>query len=362
MKKKITYIVISLIIIISFFAFLFFINNFKINRSKDDTQANLEQNYSGYHHIILDTDTAGDDALAIALLAKAPNISLDGITVLAGNVNIDQAANNALMTLEIIGKKDIPVYKGAKNSLDGVERECFSVFGNDGMGDEGLIQPTISANSKNAIDYIIETVKKYPNEIEIMVVGPATNIALAIKKDPSIVSKVKCIWSMGTTGFGTGNATPVAEFNVYKDAKAYEILLNSGIPMKIIGLDICETEGITFNKQQIESISKVNKQGEFLAKSWNKLFNFKKKQGKDKIDLCDGVAAAAMIWPNFVNEETQCAAICITDDSPAYGQVMFYKKDYTYDSMPNVKEFNKSVVSKINQNVYYDLVMDILKK
>ena len=117
------------------------------------------------------------------MAAKSPVIKIEGVTVVAGNVSLEQAAKNALMSLEISGA-NIPVYKGAEKSFAGVENETFSVYGEDGMGDADLIHPKNSASNKNAVDFILETVRENPDEIEIILLGPATNIALAIDKDP----------------------------------------------------------------------------------------------------------------------------------------------------------------------------------
>ena len=123
------------------------------------------------------------------------------------------------------------------------------------MGDADLIHPKTSANEKSAVDFILETVKENPDEIEIVLLGPATNVALAIDKDPVTMSRVKKFWSMGTAGFGQGNATPVAEFNVYKDAEAYKILLDSGVPTTILGLDMV-TPDTFFSEKVLMSMQK----------------------------------------------------------------------------------------------------------
>ena len=116
------------------------------------------------HKIIIDTDTAGDDAAALILAARSPDIEILGVTVLAGNVSLEQAAKNALAVLELIGC-DVPVYLGATAPLSGDEKECFSVYGEDGMGDAGLIHPKGAPREQNAVDFILDTVRANPGEI-----------------------------------------------------------------------------------------------------------------------------------------------------------------------------------------------------
>lgn len=147
--------------------------------------------------IIIDTDSGADDAVALIIAAKDKNVDLLGVTVSEGNVTLKQAVDNALMTLEIAGS-DAPVYAGADTTYTGKRREVFSVFGSDGMGDQDLIHPTRTAADGNAVDFIIDTVKANPDEVEIIAVGPATNLALAFDKDPETMKHVKRYWSMGT--------------------------------------------------------------------------------------------------------------------------------------------------------------------
>ena len=166
---------------------------------------------------IIDTDTASDDAAAIMIAAMSPQIDLLGVTIVAGNVGLAQAADNALMTLEVCGC-DAPVFLGARQPLFHDRHETISVHGKDGMGDCGIIHPQKSPETMRAVEFILSQVEKYPDEVELVVLGPATNIALAVLTDREIMSHVKHIWSMGTPGFGSGNATPVSEFNVFIDA------------------------------------------------------------------------------------------------------------------------------------------------
>ena len=139
--------------------------------------------------IIIDTDTAGDDAVALIIAAKTQNVEILGVTVSAGNVNLEQAVKNALMTLEM-ADCDAPVYAGASAVYTGKERETFSVYGKDGMGDKDLIHPKRTAEDKSAVDFILETVKANPDEVEIVALGPVTNLALAFDKDPETMKQV----------------------------------------------------------------------------------------------------------------------------------------------------------------------------
>ncbi len=303
-----------------------------------------------FHRIIIDTDTAGDDAAALIIAAKNPNIEILGVTVLAGNVSLEQGAKNALAVLELIGN-EAPVYLGASAPLSGEEKECFSVYGADGMGEADLIHPKGKPQEKNAIDFILETIRANPGEIEIVALGPATNLALAIQRDRETMLKVKRIWSMGTAGFGPGNATPVAEFNVYKDAPAYEIMLKLGVPVTVIGLDMNDEPTWTY-EDELQKMSQGNEVQRFMATCTRKLLEFKKGNGIPAVDLPDALAMACLVWPDFVEETTLCYGSCITEPGETYGMLIYYKSGFKYDSMPAVGEANISVVSKVKKHEF----------
>lgn len=302
------------------------------------------------HRIIIDTDTAGDDAAALILAAKAPNAQILGVTVAAGNVSLEQGMKNALATLELAGC-DAPVYPGATAPFSGGERETFSVYGTDGMGDADLIHPRGAPQEKNAVDFILETVAANPGEIEIVALGPVTNLAIAIRRDPETMKKVRRIWSMGTAGFGPGNATPVAEFNVYKDAEAYKIMLDLGVPVTVIGLDMDDAP-TWLDEPCLADMARGSGLQRFIAAATSKLLEFKKGNGIPAVDLPDAVAMGCVLWNDFVQETVRCRGSCITAPGECYGQVIFYRQGFTYDSMPEVGVCNVDVVSKAKKDTF----------
>lgn len=317
---------------------------------------------SEHHHIIIDTDTAGDDAMAIAMLVKAPNIRVEGVTVLAGNVDLEQGSRNALMTLEMAGKGDIPVYKGADISLDGIERPCFSVYGKDGMGDLDLIHPQGKVQTKTAVEFMLETIKKYPGEIEIVALGPVTNIAMAILEDHETMKKAKRIWTMGTAGFGPGNATPVAEFNVYKDPRAYKIVSSFKLPTTIIGLDVCTEPNALYSRADLDDLAKVSPLADFNVKAFSGLLKFQsEKHGIDAVPVCDPMAAATIIWKNFILQSVNCNTYVVDYYEAAMGMAIFYKEGFIYESMPSVINYNDTVVQKLDYNVFRSGIKELLK-
>jgi len=189
--------------------------------------------------IIIDTDPGQDDAVAILLALASPELDVLGITTVAGNVPQPLVTTNALKLRELVGRTDIPVFIGAHRPL---ERELFTaeyVHGPTGIDGTDLPDPVTTAESKHAVDFIIDSCLAAGIEgITLCPVGPLTNIASAIAREPMILPKIREIALMGGGFFEGGNTTPVAEFNIYVDPDAAAIVLNSGVPITVFPLDV----------------------------------------------------------------------------------------------------------------------------
>lgn len=274
--------------------------------------------------IIIDTDCGSDDAAALIMALKSNQVSIEAITTVGGNVPLDLATKNALMTMEITEGQMPPLYIGAAKPLARELVTAVNVHGKDGMGDAGLIHPTILPRTEYAVDAILRIVKSYPDEIEIVTIGPVTNIALAIMKDPNTMKKVKHIYSMGTSGFGPGNCTPVSEFNVYVDAEAYHIMVTAGIPITIIGFDLCLGDS-ALTKAELEALrNSGKKEAVFAAECNRRLVEYNvAAHGQYFLDLPDAVAMGVALWDDIVITKKPCYAYVCLKEEAAYGQVIF---------------------------------------
>lgn len=311
--------------------------------------------------IIIDTDTGADDAAALMIAAKDKNVDILGVTTSEGNVSLDQAVKNALMTLEMAGS-DAPVYAGANTTYTGKHRKIFSVFGTDGMGNQDLIHPTRQAADGNAVDFILDTIKANPDEVEIIALGPVTNLALAFDKDPETMKHVKRYWSMGTTGFGQGNATPVAEFNVYHDAEAYKVFVESGVPVTVMGLDMMDRD-VSFTGDWLDETAKKGGLSAYFAKSFSGLVQFNDKARGERIaDDPDGTLMACALWDGFVQDTQACHAVVMTDDDDTYGQVVLYKEDYGYDTGITFEHYDFNVITKIAGETFKEKFTSLLEE
>jgi purine nucleosidase len=188
--------------------------------------------------VILDVDTGIDDALAIAYALNSPELEVIGLTTCFGNGPIEYTTRNTLLILEQLDRS-VPVYIGADKPLSRPAKKFPThVHGEDGLGNKAEIPPVMEAESVGAVDYIISEVKKRPHEITIIAVGPLTNLALAVQKEPEIASLVKEVVIMGGAVFVRGNVTPYSEANVITDPEAADCVFSSGLPVTIVGLDV----------------------------------------------------------------------------------------------------------------------------
>ncbi|MBZ5545865.1 MAG: nucleoside hydrolase, partial [Acidobacteriia bacterium] len=205
--------------------------------------------------VIIDTDPGADDAMAILLALNSPELDVKALTVVAGNVVAEQGLENALKLVSLAGRCGIPVAVGAAQPL--VQKLVTAEYfhGKNGLGNVELPAPTCHADPRFAPDLIIELVHNYPHEITLVPVGPLTNIALAIRKDPSIVPLVKEVVLMGGSIAG-GNVTAAAEANIYNDPEAARAVFEAGWPLTMVGLNV--TEKTPFTAADLKELAKTH--------------------------------------------------------------------------------------------------------
>lgn len=206
----------------------------------------------GAQKIIIDTDPGQDDAVAILLALASPDeIEVLGITAVAGNVPLSLTEKNARIVCELAGRPDIPVYAGCDRPLKRKLVTAEHVHGKTGLDGPELPEPKIKLQEKHGVDFIIDTILQEPeNSISLCPLGPLTNIASAILKQPKIVSRIKKIVLMGGAYFEVGNITPAAEFNIFVDPDAAKIVFEAGIEMVVMPLDVTHKALVTEKRNE----------------------------------------------------------------------------------------------------------------
>ena len=206
----------------------------------------------GAQKIIIDTDPGQDDAVAILLALASPDeIEVLGITAVAGNVPLSLTEKNARIVCELAGRPDIPVFAGCDRPLKRKLVTAEHVHGKTGLDGPELPEPKIKLQEKHGVDFIIDTILQEPeNSISLCPLGPLTNIASAILKQPKIVSRIKKIVLMGGAYFEVGNITPTAEFNIFVDPDAAKIVFEAGIEMVVMPLDVTHKALVTEKRNE----------------------------------------------------------------------------------------------------------------
>jgi purine nucleosidase len=177
--------------------------------------------------LIIDTDGGADDAIAIMMALRHPDVQVEAITTVVGNVSIEQATRNALYLVELCGER-VPVYQGSGRPMLREPSNAQSVHGKDGLGDLGLDPPQNKPESEHAVDALIRCITDAPDEITVVVLGLLTNVALALLKEPELAFALRDVCMMGGAVNALGNVTPSAEFNVWADPEAAKVVLHSG--------------------------------------------------------------------------------------------------------------------------------------
>jgi purine nucleosidase len=250
---------------------------------------------------LIDTDTASDDAVAIIMALRAPDVRVAAITTVAGNVDVRQSTRNALYTAELCGA-DVPVFMGADKPLLRAYENATWFHGRDGLGDHNYPAPRRAHEKLNAADAIIETVEANPG-IVIVTLAPLTNVALALTKRPEIAAKVERCVVMGGAPCCEGNVTPAAEYNIWVDPEAARAVFRSGLPIEMVGWQTSRFDSV-LNEKDIEKILGFNTTVARFAIECNSHAReaYKVQTGEDGISLPDPVAMSVALDPTIGTE------------------------------------------------------------
>ncbi len=204
---------------------------------------------------IIDTDTASDDAVALVMALRWPDVQVEAITTVSGNVPVEQSTINALYTTELCGA-DVPVYPGAARPLTREPVHAQFFHGKDGLGDQGYPPPRRQPEATHGVDALIDVIKANPG-IVLVTLGPLTNVALAVARAPEIIHNVSRCVVMGGAACTVGNITPAAEYNIWVDPEAARRVFHSGLPIEMVGWELCRGEA-NLNMDEIAYIRNLD--------------------------------------------------------------------------------------------------------
>ncbi len=311
---------------------------------------------------IVDCDPGHDDIMAILLAGKT--MDLRGITTVFGNVELEKTTRNALQTLEFASLTDVPVAKGMARPLVRDVRHAPEVHGESGIDGPTLPDPQIGIVDQHAVDFIIEQSHQV-EDLCLAPVGPLTNIAAALQRDVTLPERIKEISIMGGS-LTSGNSTPAAEFNIWCDAEAAHVVFTSGIPIKMLGLNVTRT--VLATPERRDQIRKIgNSTGQVVSD----LLDFYSGRLKDLFGLAGGsmhdpLAVAGIVEPDMITFEPMHVAIEIHGQH-TYGMTVCDDRhlsesalDADHTGLSRNVEPNALVAVAADSDKFWDLFLDIL--
>ena len=297
-------------------------------------------------NIILDCDPGHDDAIAILLAGSNPNINLLGISVVAGNQTIEKTAKNALNVASFLGI-EVPVAIGCEYPMVRDRVICAAIHGESGLDGFEFPKYDKQFDSRNGVQLIIDIVRDN-KDVTIVATGPLTNVAMALKLEPRIKYNIKEIVLMGGS-IDNGNTSPAAEFNIMCDPEAAHVVFTSGLPVKMVGLNV--TRKVLVTDEVVERMSKINNSASDMFVKLMKVFNDNQRKtfGVKAGPLHDPATIACLIDENLIKFEKMNVVIDISH-GPSYGRTNCDVFDYLH------AEKNAYVAMDIDVDKYWDIV------
>ena len=301
----------------------------------------------GKRKFIIDTDTASDDAVAILMALEWGDVEVEAVTIVSGNMPVEQGSINARYTIELCNKST-PVYIGCDKPLKKKREHADWYHGPDGMGGMNYPSPKNSSLKESAIDFLINSFRHAPGEITLVTLGPLTNIAVAIEKDPSIVSCIKNIVVMGGSSCTVGNVTPAAEYNIWCDPEAADIVFNSGHPdITMVGWELCRGEAnITEDEMEYVYSFKTTKGDFTIDCNKHALDSSQNWLGDPGLGLPDPVAMSVALDDSVVLKQSR-HSVQVVLDGPSRGMTIVDQL-HVGESEPNIDEYWSNTNRNIN--------------
>lgn len=265
---------------------------------------------------IIDTDPGADDVLALIMALNSPDLDILALTTVEGNARLEHTTANALRLLDYMGRTEIPVYAGESTPLEGKFHHAYEVHGDGGLTVRLPDTEAMPAQG-GAVDFIADTALAMPGEVTLFALGPLTNVAQALMRDERVKDALPRVYVMGGQGGGSGNVTPYAEFNIWDDPYAANVVFGSGAPVTLVGLNITRQTSIARSEDGWMSGDTL---GERLATQvLEKWFELGEADGRQRFSMHDPVTIMAAVRPELI--ETRAATVSVETNGERVGEV-----------------------------------------
>ena len=268
--------------------------------------------------VIIDTDPGTDDVLALIMALNSPEMDILALTTVEGNATLEHTTNNALAVLEYMNRAEIPVHSGESTPLVGEFYHAYNIHGPAGLT-VSLPEPQTALASRDAVGYITQTaldMRAAGDDLTLIALGPLTNVARALQRDARLKDALGNVLVMGGTGDAPGNVTPYAEFNIWDDPHAANAVFQSGIPVTLIGLDICRQTAVARdNPDWFGGDTPGERLAAQILTNW-----FQTEQVERQFNLHDPLTIAAALRPDLIT--TRKATLSVeTEDADRVGAI-----------------------------------------
>jgi purine nucleosidase len=310
--------------------------------------------------IIIDTDTGSDDAVALVMALRDPSVKVLAITTVSGNVPMEQATYNALQTIDYAGTYKPPVYKGIAKPLLCELEDATQVHGKDGMGDVGFRAPVQQPEAEHAVDALIRIIGEGSGDIELVTIGPLTNIAVAMLQAPEVMKKVLHITIMGGANFYSNPHTSCAEFNIMADPDSANLVFAFGVPITMVTLEACQTNQAPLTDEEITNFRKASETAAFCMDCNHTTYDLAQTvRGYRELELPDPVAFAVFSRPELIKYSFTAQTSVERGGTYTRGTTVFRKRKYFYETEPY--QPNSTIVTGVDGPAFKKFLYDLIK-
>nr|WP_218909193.1 nucleoside hydrolase [Nocardiopsis sinuspersici] len=306
--------------------------------------------------MVIDTDTAQDDCVALLVGLLDPGADLRAITMVAGNVGFEQQVRNAFTTLSVAGRLgEVPVYLGSRRPLVRPWVSAENVHG-DGSGGLAMDCSELEPEPEHAVDALVRLAAESPGELSIVAIGPLTNIAMAVAKDPDFVRNVGALYVMGGSNNGRGNITAAAEFNFYVDPEAAKAVFAAGFDVTVVPWDPLTLRHAVFDQERLDAIAALGTPlGDFFGRVCSATLEFDRRVGIDGTTHPDSLTAAVLLHPELVRRSGRYHV-----DVETAGELT---RGYAAMSWGvHGLEANATVVEEVDADGFFDHLVEVLSR
>ena len=253
--------------------------------------------------LLVNTDTSAGDAIALLLALAAPDVQVAGVTVTCGNSEFDQQVENALYTVEVAGRGgEVPVYPGCREPLLGPYRSVPEVWGGDGMGDSGFPRAKQRPERQHGVDAIVDLAERHAGELEIVSLGPLTNLAVALLRRPEVARQVKTIYAMSGCLYAQGNITLGAEYNAWVDPEAARIVYRAGANLVLVPWEVAAREAFVTPEEEAEIARLETVGSRFYMQVTRVMREYTRARRRPGLVHADALAMLVLLVPTLVRE------------------------------------------------------------